>query len=58
MKYAQNFDEQRSFDKLIVGFIGKTLREKVGRENFDESVAICQIHQTFPPSNFCTMKYA
>ena len=44
MVHARNFDEQ-NFDKLIVGFIGKALTGKgwkVGRENFDESLAIRQ----------------
>ena len=43
MHRSQNFDE------LLMGFIGETLREKIGRENFDESLAICQ---SCPPSNF------
>ena len=55
MEHAQNFDEQ-NFDKLIVGFIGETLRGKVSRENFDESLAIAQICQTFPPSNFSAIQ--
>ena len=38
---------EEDFDKLIVGFIGESLRGKVSRENFDEPLAICQIHQTF-----------
>ena len=42
------------FDKLIMGFKGKTLRDKVCRENFDGSLAICQC---FPPSNFCAIQY-
>ena len=57
---AQKFDRRKTwtnehaqnFDKLIVGFIGKILEKEVGRETFDKSVAVCQIHQTFPPSNF------
>ena len=63
----ENFDEWSLNEilinityKLIVGFIGETLREKslVGKtswENFDESMAICQFCQSFPPSNFCTI---
>ena len=39
----------RNFDELIIDFIGETLREKVSRENFDESLAI---RQSFPQSNF------
>ena len=35
-----------NFDELIIGFMGK--REKVGRENFDESLVIRQISQSFP----------
>ena len=58
MVQAQNFDEQK-FDKLIVGFIGKVLQGKGWKEleNLDESLAIRQIHQSFPLSNFCTIWY-
>ena len=51
-----NFDEQ-NFDKLIVGFIGDTLRGKVSSENFDETLAIHQICQSFPLTNFCAIQY-
>ena len=30
---------------------------KIGRENFDESLAIHQIRQTFPPPKFCAIRY-
>ena len=43
----------RNFDEFIIGFIGETLRGKVSRENFDESLAI---RQSFLPSNFCTIQ--
>ena len=46
---AQKFD----FDEFIMGFIGETLRDKVCKENFDKLLAICQVCQNFPPSNFC-----
>ena len=32
-------------------------REKVGMENIDELLAIRQIRQSFPPSNFSTIRY-
>ena len=48
--HFRKFDEQ-NFDELIVAF-----REKIGRENFDESLAIRQIRQTFPPSKFCAIR--
>ena len=44
-------------DELIMGFIGETLEIKVCRENFDESLAIHQICQSFPLSNFCAIRY-
>ena len=52
MEHVRNFDKQ-NFDKLIVAFIGKVLanREKIKRENFDESFAI---HQNL--SDFSTVK--
>ena len=53
MVRAQNFDEQ-NFDELIVGFIGNAL---ANRENFDESLAVRQIRQSVPPSNFCAIRY-
>ena len=58
MVCAQNFDEQ-NFDELIVRRLRRKSinREKVGRENFVESLAICQICQSFPPSNFCAIRY-
>ena len=46
LKHGRNFDEQ-NFDELTVASIGKVLTEKIGRENFDELLAICQ---SFPPS--------
>ena len=46
MRNAQNFYE------LIVGFI---LRGKVNRENFDETLTIHQIRQSFLPSNLSTI---
>ena len=33
---------------MIVGFIGKALRGKIGRENFDKLLAINQIHHICP----------
>ena len=43
MNHSQNFDKQ-NFDELLVGFIGKALREEDWRENLD-SLAIHQIRQ-------------
>ena len=51
IKDVRKFDKQ-NFDELIVAFIGKVLTEKIGRENFDESLVI---RQTFPPSKFCAI---
>ena len=45
--YTQNFDE------LIVGFTGESLRDKICRKNFDESLAI---RQCFSLSNFCAIQ--
>ena len=54
MGHALNFDEQH-FDKLTVGFIGETsLEEKISREKLSKLVAIHQIRQNFPLSDFCT----
>ena len=50
MVCAQKFDDY-NFDELIVGFIGK---EKFGKENFDEFLAIRQIRLYFSPLQFCT----
>ena len=62
--YRENFDKWGTHktliansDELIVGFMGEALRGKVSRENFDKSLAIRQIHQSFPPSNYCTTVY-
>ena len=49
---AQNFDEE-SFDKWCTL---ESINREVGRENFDESLAIRQIHKKVFPSNFCTMR--
>ena len=40
--------------KLITNFTGEHYKS---RKNFDELMAFYQIHQTFPPSNFYTMRY-
>ena len=48
---------QVSFDKLIMGFKGETLRDKVCREIFDKLLAIRQICQSFPPTNICAIQY-
>ena len=47
---SSNFDEQ-NFDELIVSFIGKVLQGKIGRENFDELLAVRQ-----NSSDFSTVK--
>ena len=62
-RIAQKFDREKlqrmdlpqNFDELTVGFKGETLREEVGRKNFNKSLAIHQICQSFPPSNFCAI---
>ena len=53
MVHARNFDEQ-NFDELIVRRLHrKSINwEKVGRENFDESLAICQFVKVFPRQTF------
>ena len=57
MKCAQNFDKQ-NFDKLIVGVIGKTLRKKVDRENFNELVATHSSNlSNFYTIQYCTLMY-
>ena len=43
MEHSQNLD------KLVEGFLGNTLKGKVGGENFDESIVS---HQTFPRQSF------
>ena len=50
IEHVRNFDEQK-FDELIVAFIGKVLTGKIERENFDESLAVCQ-----NSSDFSTVK--
>ena len=47
-----DFDKEE-FDELIVYSIEKQFH----RETFDEPLAIHQIHQSFPLSNFCAIKY-
>ena len=47
---AQKFDKEKA--KQIdcrLGFLGETLREKVNNSRgvFDESLAVCQLYQTF-----------
>ena len=44
----------KNFDELIVALIGEVLQGRLD----DESLAIRQICQTFPPSKFCTIRYA
>ena len=41
IEHVRNFDEQ-NYDELIVAFIGKLLTGKIGRENFDELLAVRQ----------------
>ena len=50
IEHVRNFDEQ-NFDELIVAFIGKVLTGKDWKENFDESLAVCQ-----NSSDFSTVK--
>ena len=46
MKHLQNFRHTY----LTVAFIGTTLRESFGVENFDKSITICLIGHIYPPS--------
>ena len=39
--------DEQNFDRFVAGFMAKTLREKFSKENFDESLAICQLCQIF-----------
>ena len=48
MEHSQNLD------KLVEGFLGNTLKGKVGGENFDESIVS---HQTFPRQSFVLAIY-
>ena len=57
MKRAQNFDEQ-NFDESFVGFIGKALTGKrLEGKTLTNRWPFVKIHQSFPPSNFCAIRY-
>ena len=59
MKSTRNFDK-KNFDEFIAGFIGETLirgKRLVGN-TFDGLLAVCQICQTYPLSNVCTVQYS
>ena len=44
---------KKNFDELIADFIGEILRGKSLVGDSEELLAICQILQSFPPSNLC-----
>ena len=54
MKILISYCKAQKFDELIVGLIRLRGKSQHGK-NFDESLAILQIHQSFLPPNFCTI---